>query len=175
MEMSNVLKGKRTYISGPIEYGSSGHNWRTAPTSILKDRFELEVFDPFADPKQQWVPQIQKARDAKDYDQIAKIAKCFVRKDLSLVDRSDFVIAYLPYKVPTTGTHHEIINSNNAKKPTLLVIDDRDISFLPIWYFGFIPKTCMFPNWEAVYVYLEEVQQGKHRDNNRWSFIYGDI
>jgi nucleoside 2-deoxyribosyltransferase len=63
------------------------------------------------------------ARDNKDYDTMAKIAKGFLRKDLSLVDRTDFLIANLPYKVPTTGTTHEIINSVNAKKPTMLVCE----------------------------------------------------
>jgi nucleoside 2-deoxyribosyltransferase len=82
------------------------------------------------------VPALKKAQSEKDTDTIAKIAKSFVRKDLCLVDRADFLIAYLPNKIPTTGTNHEIINSNNAKKPTLLVTDTGDITNIPLWYFG---------------------------------------
>lgn len=170
----NVLKGKRAYLSGPIEFGTN-ENWRTKPIETITNRFGVNLFDPFADPKQQWTPAIAEAKKNQDYTTMNKIAKIFVRKDLAMVDRADFIIAYLPYKVPTTGTHHEIINSNNAKKPTLLVTDCEDIGYIPIWYFGFIPSEFMFPNWDALYLYLEEVNQGKHRSNNRWSFIYGDI
>lgn len=173
--MSEYLSGKRTYLSGPIENDSPSHNWRTEPTRVLTERFGVNLFDPFADPKQQWLPVLKEARDQRDYQTMSKIAKTFVRKDLSMVDRADFIVAYLPHKVPTTGTHHEIINSNNAKKPTLLVTDSGDISFLPLWYFGFIPPEFMFPTWDALYEYLASVNRGEQRMNNRWSFIYGDI
>ena len=173
--MSEYLSGKRTYLSGPIENDSPSHNWRTEPTKVLTERFGVNLFDPFADPKQQWLPVLKDARDQRDYQTMARIAKTFVRKDLSMVDRADFIVAYLPHKVPTTGTHHEIINSNNEKKPTLLVTDSGDISYLPLWYFGFIPPEFMFPTWDALYEYLTSVNRGEQRDNNRWSFIYGDI
>ena len=172
--MTEYLRNKQVYLSGAIEF-DTGDNWRVEPVKMLRERFGLDVFDPFADPKQNWVPEILKAREERNYDFLFKKAKDFVRKDLSTVDESQMLIAYLPYKVPTTGTVHEIINSNNAKKPTLLVTNMNDISYLPIWYFGFIRPEFMFPNWEALYNYLDEVNQGLHRHNNRWSRIYGDI
>lgn len=171
----NPLKDARCYLSGPIENDSPTHNWRTEPTKVLVERFGINLFDPFADPKQQWVPSITKAREERDYGTMTKIAKSFVKKDLAMVDRADIIIAYLPYGVPTTGTHHEIINSTNAKKPTLLVSNMNDIAYIPLWYFGFIPTEFMFPNWESLYDYLDSVNKREHRNNNRWSFIYGDI
>lgn len=168
------LKNVKAYISGPIEHGSET-NWRTEPKNQLRTRFGLDVFDPFEDPKQQWVPALSKAREEKDYDSMIKIAKRFVRKDLSVVQESRILIAYLPFKVPTVGTVHEIINSNSDKRPTLLVTDQNDIGYLPLWYFGFIKKEFMFPNWDALYEYLAEVDRGEHRDNDRWSLVYGDL
>ena len=168
------LKGKRAYLSGPIQFDVK-ENWRDVPRKTLTEEFGIELFDPFADPKQQWVPTLQKAQKDKDYETIVRISKAFVRKDLCLVDRSDFIVAYLPYKVPTTGTVHEIINSNNAKKPTLLVTNCEDITHIPLWYFGFIPKTFMFAGWDKLFDYLREVNEGKHKSDDRWSFIYGDI
>jgi nucleoside 2-deoxyribosyltransferase len=170
----NYLENARAYLSGPIEHDDMGHNWRVEPTKVLVERFKIKLFDPFADPKQQWAPALHKAREEDDYKTMIDIAKKFVRKDLSSVDHSDFVIAYLPYGVPTTGTHHEIINSNDAKKPTLLV-SNRTISYIPLWYYGFIPHEFMFAGWNALYDYLAEVNEGKHRHNNRWSYTYGDI
>jgi nucleoside 2-deoxyribosyltransferase len=169
------LKDRRVYLSGAIEHDVTEHNWRTEPKNFLTQKFSINIFDPFDDPKQNLSSDLYKAREQGDVDTIMRIAKGFVRKDLCLVDRSDFLIAYLPYKIPTTGTVHEIINSNNAKKPTLLVTNLDNISYIPLWYFGFIPKEFMFAGWQSLFNYLTEVDEGMHKHNNRWSFIYGDI
>ena len=167
----SYLKGKTCYLSGAIEH-SEGPNWRISPKEIFANEFKVNIFDPFEDPKQQWSDALKEAKNNNDYEEMRRISKCFVRKDLCLVDRSDFLIAYLPYKVPTTGTIHEIINSSNAKKPTLLVSNGNKAS-IPLWLWGFIPHEVMFGCWEDLYTYLREVDAGKHKDNNRWAFIYG--
>ena len=164
------LANTRFYLSGPIEFGTE--NWRTEPKKVLNEEFGINIFDPFEDQKQQWLPSVHKARIENNYEEMARIAKQFVRKDLCLVDRSDALIAYLPYKVPTTGTHHEIINSVNAKKPTLLICPQGK-SLIPIWYYGFIPHEAMFGSWEEAYTYLRDVENGKYKNNNRWSYVYG--
>ena len=128
-----VLKGTRAYLSGPIEHDRTDVNWRVEPTSKLSSLFGINVFDPFADPKQKWTTILEQARADGDIDEMARLVKGFVRKDLSMVDRSDMVIAYLPKNVATCGTHHEIFVSNNAKKPTLLVCEEGR-THLPLWY-----------------------------------------
>ncbi len=163
------LKGKKVYLSGPIEHGKE--NWRLAPKQTLIKEFGVDLFDPSDDPKQQWLPMLQKAREDKNLESIKKIAEKFVRKDLGLVDRSDIVIAYLPYQVSTCGTHHEIILSNEAKKPTLLICPQGK-EFIPIWYYGFISLEFMFSSWEELFDYLREVDAGLHKDNDRWGFVY---
>ena len=168
------LKGKKAYLSGPIQF-CNGENWRDIPRKVLVEEFGIDLFDPYADPKQQWVPILKQAQADQDLDTIIQVCKAFVRKDLCAVDRADMLIAYLPMKVPTTGTVHEIINSNNAKKPTLLVTNSTTITDIPLWYFGFIPPTCMFAGWDSLFEYLREVNRGEHRANNRWSYTYGDI
>lgn len=84
-----VLQGKRCYLSGPIENDASDHNWRIGPKKVLVDEFKIDLFDPFEDPKQVWAKPLQIARSSHDYDEIARIAKMFVRKDLAMVDRAD--------------------------------------------------------------------------------------
>jgi len=170
-----ILENTRCYLSGPIEHDETNFNWRLEPKKVLVNEFKVDLFDPFADPKQQWVPAILKAKEEKDYELIADIARRFVRKDLCMVDRSDFLIAYLPEGVLTTGTHHEIVTAVNAKKPTLLVTNRGDITHLPLWYFGFIPTEAMFSSWDALYDYLKSVDQGEQKHNDKWSFIYGDV
>lgn len=172
--MGNFLEGKRGYLSGPIEHDATEYNWRTEPMRILTTEFKIDMYDPNADPKQKWVGDLNKARDACDYDTMTFIAKRFVRKDLSKVDRADLVIAYLPYKVPTTGTNHEIINSVNAKKPTMLICPQGK-NLIPAWYYGFVPHEVMFGAWDDLYEYLRAVNAGLHMDNNRWHYIYNLI
>jgi len=171
---TSVLQGKRGYLSGPIENDATNFNWRVEPLRVLRDEFKINMFDPHADPKQQWVPILREARDKRDYGKIAHIARDFVRKDLAMVDRSDLLIAYLPRNVYTTGTHHEVINSDSAKKPTLLICPEGK-EHIPIWYHGFIPHEFMFGSWESLYEYLREVNECKHTENRRWHFVYGLI
>lgn len=169
------LQNRLVYLGGPIEMAETDKpNWREEPKKILRKEFGLNVFDPFEDPKQQWVNPLLEAREKCDYETMASIAKKFVQKDLTVVDNSNMLIAYLPHKVPTTGTHHEIIRSSDAKKPTLLVTDGHKKN-IPLWYHAFVPHTVMFGNWDDLYEYLREVNEGKHKNNRRWNFIYGLI
>ena len=172
----SYLSGRVAYLSGPMEaaYDDEGINWRTEPKRILAERFGLILFDPHADIKQQWQKPLQEARACRDYETMATIARRFVQKDLTCVDTANLLIAHLPYKVPTTGTHHEIIRASDAKKPTLLVCPQGK-ELVPLWYYGFVPSSSMFSSWDELYAYLAEVEEGKHKDNRRWHFIYGLI
>ena len=169
--MPGYLRNARCYLSGPIENDDSGWDWRIAPKTILKEEFKIDLFDPASDPKQQWAGVMKEAKEAEDYAKVEEIGKKFVRKDLCIVDRSDFLIAYLPKNIPTTGTVHEIINSNNAKKPTILICTQGK-KYIPAWYFGFVPHMNMFGSWEELYHYLREVDNGAHMDDDRWAYVY---
>ena len=167
------LKGKRGYISGPIE-NAPDPLWFQEPVHILENKFKIDLLNPFEDEKQQWVPDLLAARENKDYEKMKSIAKDFVHKDLTWVNHSDFIISHIPYKVATTGTHHEIIEGNANKKPVLLVCPEGK-ELVPFWYYGFIPHKHMFGSWKALYAYLEEVDAGEHKDDYKWSFVYGLI
>lgn len=166
-----ILKNKNFYLSGPIEFGEG--NWRDYPKATLEKKFGIHVFDPFADPKQQWKKHIEDAKNDEDYETIIKIAKSFVQKDLTMVQRSDALIAYLPYKVPTIGTHHEIIQNIQLDKPTLLICPEG-VKFLPVWYFGLVSKSYMFGSWDSLFYYLSEINSGEnHLEDHRWDFVRG--
>lgn len=168
------LKGARCYLGGPIENDATGHNWRAEPSRILVERYGIDLFDPFADPKQQWVPQLYAAREHKDFEKMREIAMDFVQKDLTMIDHTDMLISYLPKGVPTTGTHHEIIRASDAKKPVMLVCPQGK-EFVPLWYYGFIRHERMFGSWQDLYAYLDEVSDGKHTEERRWRYLYGLI
>lgn len=170
--MDKPLAGTMCYLSGAIEHNDYGTNWRTVPTKVLKEKFKINVFDPFEDPKQKWSDKLKKAQAEQNYDEMVRIAQNFVQKDLSIIDRCDFLIGYLPYKVPTTGTIHEIIHANNIKKPVLLICPEGK-QFIPLWFYGFIDVNTMFGQWNDLYNYLQEVDNAQHTSNRRWNLIYG--
>ena len=171
----NPLKYKRVYLSGPIEHATGGDGWRENLRNVLTDEFEVDLLDPHADEKQMWAKELHEAQKNCDYETMRRIARGFVRKDMAWVDRCDFLIAYLPYKVATTGTHHEIIYASDAKKPTLLVCPEGK-QYNPLWYYGFIGEKgddYMFGSWDELYDYLREVKDWKHTENFDWAFVYG--
>lgn len=171
--MNGYLKNRRFYLGGPIEYGLKT-DWRSEPKRILTEEFGIDVFDPFSDPKQQWTTKLLEAKETEDWEMVTRIAKRFVHKDLTIVDRMDAIIAFLPYKVPTTGTVHEIINADERKKPTLLVCLEGK-KFINAWYFGIVRHEYMFGSWESLYDYLREVDAGRCMDDERWDLVYGLI
>ena len=169
----SVLKGKKVYLGGPIQF-EIGENWRLDVKKMLKSEFGLHVLDPYDDPKQQWVPALAKAQENRQFKKMRKIAKKFVRKDLCWVDRADFTIHSLPYKVPTAGSVHEITQASDRKKPALIVCETGR-EFIPFWYYGFIPLRYMFDNFTQIYEYLRAVEAKEHMKDDRWHYVYGLI
>lgn len=168
------LQDKRFYLSSPIEHAPNETNWVKDISKVLKNEFKIEVFNPIEDKKQQWAPQLKKYKEERNFKGVRKIAKKFVKKDLGLVCRSDVLVAFLPYKICTTGVYHEIIQANLEKKPTLLV-SDSGIQNIPAWFFGFIPLRYMFDDVDCLYKYLRKVDSGKCKKDSRWWFTYNMI
>lgn len=170
--MKHFLKDKLFYLSSPIEFGVD--NWRYEFKNNLINKFKINIYDPFLDPKQQWTKQILKARKEKNYDKISSIAKNFVLKDYLMVDKADGLIAYLPYRVPTIGVHYEISRSLNSNKPTFLICPEGK-ELLPVWYYGIINHKNMFGNFSDFYEYLEKVNNGQIKNDDSLLAIYNKI
>lgn len=168
------LAGKSLYLSSPIQFAEDD-SWREGLVNTLTDRYKLNVFDPTKDEKQYWVGELNQAKKDKDYSKIRKIAKRFVKKDLQIVQRSDILLAYLPYRVPTIGTIHEIICANDLKNPVLLVTNTGCKTDIAFWLYGFIPHEHMFDDFNSLYSYLDQVDAGQHKDNDRWSMVYNMV
>lgn len=150
---------------------SCDQTWRKDMKQALEQRFGLIVFDPNADAKQQWVQNLLKAREDRDYDTIERVAEGFVQKDLGVVDRQDFIIANLQYKVPTVGTVHEIVSAHSHTQKPVILFCEKGKEFIPFWYYGFINhRQFMFGLRTEVYDYLEQVDKGliNHR---RWNLV----
>ncbi len=171
------LEGKTSYLSGPIEYDDSGIDWRPEVKKVLTSQFGIRVFDPFADPKQSKADELNIAKEAEDFNRVAEIAADFVSKDLTEVDGANMLIANLPYRVPTFGTTHEIVNAVNRKIPTLIVCS-KGKKFIPSWLFGVLKNKHQWyfhGSWDSLFNYLHEVNERKHVEDRRWRYVYGMI
>lgn len=159
--MKNFLKDKLFYLSAPIEFGTD--NWRYNFKETIIKKFNLKIYDPFLDPKQQWVEKINSARKDKNYDEMSLIARNFYLKDCLMVDKSDGLIAYIPYKVATHGVPCEISQSLKSNKPTYVVCPQGK-ELIPIWYYGMLPHKNMFGNFDELISYFEKINNGEIHD-----------
>lgn len=170
--MNKLLSKKTFYLSSPIEFGTD--NWRYEFKDNIIKKFDLNIYDPFLDPKQQWKEQITEARKEKDYDRIESIARKFYLKDCLMVDKSDGLIAYLPYGVATHGVPCEILQSIKANKPTFLICPEGK-ELVPVWYYGMLSHKNMFGSFNDLYKHLDKINKGLIKNDDSLLYIYNKI
>ena len=44
-----------------------------------------------------------------------------------------------------------------------------------MWYFGFINVRYMFSGWNSLYKYLDKVNSGEEKEDDRWHLVYGVV
>lgn len=172
-KITGILKNTSVYLSGPIEFeDESKPNWRLPVIEELTKRFGINVHDPSADEKQKRATDLKRAIEKGDFDLAENIASCFVKKDLGILDRQDFLIAYNPKGVPTTGTPCEVHHATQLKKPVMIVCPEGK-KHVSKWYMGYVRHRYLFGSWDELYEYLDDVNQGKEYNNHRWWIVYG--
>ena len=102
----NVLKKTKVYLVGPMEY-QNGRAWREDMTIFLNS-MDITVFDPYKKPfinapeeDEDCHERMNKLMQSGEYDEVATHFKAVRAFDLSMVDRSDFIICYIDPTVPT--------------------------------------------------------------------------
>jgi len=170
-----ALKGSKVYLSGPIENEDMNKaDWRPPVIKVLSERFGIKVHDPSTDEKQGRAPLLVKALEDERYDDAEAVARLFVKKDFTLIGQSNFLIAYAPKGIVTTGTPCEVHYAVNDKKPVMVVCPEGK-KYAPRWYFGNIRHRYIFGSWDDLYEYLQEVDEGEHKGNHRWWYVYDMI
>lgn len=169
----NKLENLRCYLAGPIEYMPKDYNGFDKNELIdFLENLGIKVIDP-KKLKFQGVSEISNRDELfknHDFQEIRRQMKIIVRKDLRAVDISDFIIAFLPKGVKTTGTVHEIIQADSQQKPVLLLCPEG-IENIPAWYFGIIPLEYMFSSLDKLKDYLLNIPEY----DNHWQFIMENL
>jgi hypothetical protein len=170
------LKNSIVYLAGPMEFcPDDGVKWRNYVTPILKEDYQVNIIDPCNKPtdRAQEGPetkeQINKLRQAKNYDAITEFYKEIRNVDLRFCDFASFAIVHLDFNIPMMGTIEELVTLNRSKKP-IIVHAKQPKETLPGWLFGMLPHNYFFNSFTEVFNFLDKVDSGQYIDK-RWLFL----
>tara|TARA_A100001391_G_scaffold172537_1_gene134055 strand:+ start:786 stop:1421 length:636 start_codon:yes stop_codon:yes gene_type:complete len=175
----NKLEGLRCYLAGPIDAADDdGVGWRKDATKWLKAR-GVKVLDPCDKPisyaeYKEIDTEKQKMMELKEngrYFELSQRMREIAHVDLRMTDISDFLIVYLNPNITMFGTIHELINSLNQKKPTLVVVEGGK-RCASNWLFGIMDFNFIFDSFEELYDFLGLIDTEAIQANlSRWVFF----
>ena len=175
----NRLKGMRIYLAGPIDHAKDdGIGWRNELKKFIKKKGAFAL-DPCDKPisyaaygevgteKTKMLELKKMGRFFELSEQMKKIAHV----DLRMTDVSDCVVDYLNPNITMFGTIHELINSLQQRKPTLVVIEGGKKN-APNWLFGIMDYNFMFDSFDELEEFLTLVDEASFDpDLTRWVFF----
>jgi hypothetical protein len=172
----NVLWKTKTYLVGPMQY-KNGEHWREVVGGKLKQR-NITVFDPYHKP---FIKDIQEGdivrktlnqlQQEEKYDELQELVKPIRSFDLNLVDRSDFIIAYLDPEVPTFGSVEELVTGVRMKKPTFIAVAGGKKK-CPLWIFGMFPHKYIYNDLDELMEMICNIDDGiQEIDSDRWRLL----
>ena len=166
-------------MAGPIDQApDDGVGWRNKMTPWLEQK-GVRVLDPCNKPiPDSYYSEIDdekigmmRLKETGRYFELTHRMKEIVHMDLRMVDISDFVIVYINPDIPMCGTIHELINSLQQRKPTLVVVEGGK-KFAPNWLFGIMDFNFMFDDFAQLYSFLNQINDGGIMgDLSRWVFF----
>ena len=179
MENENILDGSVAYLSGAIDEAEDyGIGYRHKIMSLARDTYGIKI--KFLDPTNKLsslVPEgqneqtrIQKMKDRARWKDLAIFMKKIVRSDLRQVDLCDFLIIKVDKSTHQCGSYHEAIIADLEKKPILAIIAGGK-KCAPSWLFGILEHELMFDNEEECVSYLDKINRGEVKLNDRWILI----
>ena len=173
----NILNKTKIYEIGHMQYGN-GRGWRDELRPFLEN-MGITVFDPYDKPFMNAPEEDENTHklmaqymENEQYDLVAEHFKKVRAFDLSMVDKSDFVICYLDTSVFTVGTIEELCwAAGRLKRPTFIIIEGGKKK-APLWLFGLIPHKYIYNNFEEVKDVLTKINSGeKEIDSDRWRLL----
>jgi nucleoside 2-deoxyribosyltransferase len=176
---NNILWRTRTYLVGNMQYVSDdeGESWRDKITESLQEMGVI-VFNPYhkpfikdVDEGTQVRKRLDRAQKRQNYDFLNKKVRQIRIFDLNLVDRSDFIIAYINPTVASWGSAEEIVTAVRMKKPVFVAIKGGKRK-CPLWIFGMFPHKYIYDSPDDIIKMLKQINSGRKKlDNERWKLL----
>jgi nucleoside 2-deoxyribosyltransferase len=163
-----------------MEY-ANGINWRELVETTLQTR-NITVFNPYKKPFINDCDESPDVRDRmrqhmlnKEYEKVTQWARDIRRYDLNLVDRSDFIIAYIIPSTASWGTAEELSTAVAARKPIFTVIKGG-VENCPLWLMGQLKYKYMYNTIEDVLKMITMIDDGiQPIDSPSWRLLKPEL
>jgi nucleoside 2-deoxyribosyltransferase len=163
--MFNALYRTKCYTIGAMEY-ADGTNWREKVENTLHPR-AITVFNPYKKP---FINDCDESPDVRQrmrelmldgqFDHVTDWAKTIRRFDLNLVDRSDFIIAYILPSIASWGTAEELSTAIAARKPIFVIMEGGKKN-TPLWLMGQLKHKYIYNTVDEALDMLCKIDDGK--------------
>jgi len=175
-----VLAGTKTYLAGNLEYSDESLSWRDLVEtelsnleiiclSPIKRTFDKQMVETKEDRE-----RLKLIRQNGEWDEVASYMKEVVKKDLRLIDLSDFVIFNFEFEKPTFGTMHELVVAEQQRKP--IFVTCRDLKLVPLWIMGLIDKKYFYRSITDVIEAVRKINSGEQSiDSDRWRLLREEL
>lgn len=173
----NILNKTKVYLAGNLENANTNTNtWRDYIKDELKS-LNITFLSPLEHMFTDDMPEdednqftVKTLRANGDFDAVHLHMKKIIRKDLRLVDISDFFIFNIDIKTPTYGTMHELVLASQQRKPVFISVGNKHQC--PLWIMGLFSHKYIYNNVEEIVNILKEIDCGKVSiNNNRWRLL----
>jgi hypothetical protein len=178
--MKNILRHTRVYLGGNMEYTSDSTTWRDYVEEQLKEIGVISlnplknIFLGYEAETKEIFESLKKKRKEGKYDEVSKYMQSVVSKDCRSIDLSDFVIFKLEIEKPTFGSVHEYVVSTIQKKPSFIVVKNKNE--FPLWLFGITNMENVYENIDDVIKYLYKIDSGEIKyDKRYWKLLNYDL
>ena len=170
-----LLNDTRCTVIGHMQY-ADGRGIRDG-VAVELARMKIKIFDHYKQPYMMDVNEDEEThralRDAitsGNYELVEKYKE--IRSyDLSLIDRSDFIIFVYDPEVVTCGSWEEFFTANRMKKP-IFFVNTRGKHRTPMWVFWTIPHKYVYESVDAVVDMLKDIDGGTIPiDSDRWKLL----
>ena len=169
------LQNTRCTVIGHMQY-ANGREIRERIGQQL-DMKGVKLFDHYQQPfimdvneNEETHNELRIALKNGDYDKV-EAYKEIRSYDLSLIDRSDFVIFVYDPEVVTCGSWEEFFTANRMKKP-IFFVNVRGKNATPMWVFWTIPHKYIYDSVESVMEILQDINTEKVPiDSERWKLL----
>lgn len=176
----NILQKTKCYLIGCMQY-ADGRKWRDEMKQTLNE-MNITVFDPYSKPfivdidEGEAVKQnLYQLLEEENYDEVSKRFKTVRSYDLSMVDKSDFIICYIQPTIPTFGTIEELVTAVRMKRPVFIFVEGGKKK-CPLWLFGMIPHHYIYNSMEEVIDKIKKINSGEIEiDENRWKLLRPEL
>lgn len=176
----NVLFRTKCYTIGAMEY-AQGLDWRELVEKVLQPR-NITVFNPYKKPflndcdeSPDVRHRMKEALQREEYEKVTEWARDIRRYDLNLVDRSDFVIAFIIPSTASWGTAEELSTAVAARKPIFTAIQGG-VKNCPLWLMGQLKYKYMYNSVEDILKMITMIDDGiQPIDSPSWRLLKPEL